>query len=211
MTRRPIRTRSTIWPVRRSIDRRWNECGRRTPRWMDETIDLGLVPEADLRERTGTSTCYEIARASNNPFPLGRIREAALAAQGGAAARPQMLKFLKDEDPAVRYWSLIGLSGLKSEASDVEPALRQALSDASGSVRVAAAAALGKQDRHAAGLPTLVECLVDKNDWVRHAAMQAMDDYGPRAARARPEVEKALQDNNEYVVRIANHFLAQQD
>jgi uncharacterized sulfatase len=179
-------------------------------RWMDETVDLGLVPEADLRERTGRSTCYEIARAANNPFPLKRIREAARAAQGGAAAKPQMLKLLSDEDPAVRYWALVGLGGLKTEAADAESVLRQALSDSSGAVRVAAAAALGKQERHAVGLPVLVECLSDKNDWVRHAAMQALDDYGPRAASVRPQVEQATKDTNQYVGRIAEHFLAQQ-
>ena len=180
-------------------------------RWMDETIDLGLVPESDLRERTGRATCYEIARASNNPFPLARIREAALAAQGGVAAKPELLRHLKDPDPAVRYWALVGLGVLKTQAADSAPVIQQALADSSGAVRVAAAAALGKQDRHAAGLPVLVECLADKNDWVRHAAMQALDDYGPHAASARPQVEKALQDSNDYVVRIAQHFLAQRE
>jgi HEAT repeat protein len=86
--------------------------------------------------------------------------------------------------------------------------LELAKSDSSGAVRVAAAAVLEKLDRHADGLPVLIECLANKNDWVRHAAMQALDDYGTHAATARPQVEKALQDSNEYVVRIAQHFLA---
>jgi HEAT repeat protein len=105
---------------------------------------------------------------------------------------------------------LVGLGTLKTQAADAEPAIRQALADSSGAVRVAAAAALGKQDRHAAGLPVLIECLADTNDWVRHAAMQALDDYGPHAANARPQVQKALEDTNQYVGRIAQHFLEQQ-
>jgi uncharacterized sulfatase len=180
-------------------------------KWMDETIDLGLVPESHLRELTRSKTCYEIVRESGNPFPLARIREAALAAQGGAAAKGQLLRLLSDEDPAVRYWALVGLGTLKSEGADAEPAIRQALSDSSPTVRVAAGAALGKQDRHAPGLPVLVECLSDKNDWVRHAAMQALDDYGPHAASARPQIEAALKDTNDYVARIAQHFLAQRE
>lgn len=180
-------------------------------RWMDETLDLGLAPEADLRERTGKSTCYELARSPNNPFPLARIREAAVTAQGGLADKPRMLKLLKDEDPAVRYWALIGLASLKQNAADAQDAIRAALADSSGTVRVAAAAALGQQGQFAAGLPVLMACLADKNDWVRHAAMQALDDYGPQAASARPQVEKALKDSNQYVGRIAEHFLAQQN
>ncbi len=178
-------------------------------KWMDDTLDLGLVPESELRERTAENTCYELARSPQNPFPLARLRDAAITAQGGVAGKPQMLRLLKDEDPGVRYWGLVGLSKLKTQAADAAPAIQQSLADSSGAVRVAAAAALGRQNAHAAGLPVLVECLADKNAWVRHAAMQALDDYGRHAQTARPQVEQALKDSNEYVVRIAQHFLAQ--
>lgn len=174
-------------------------------RWMDQTLDLGLIPESDLRERTGRSTCYEIVRAANNPFPLARIRDAAVTAQGGDSAKSQMIELLKDKDPAVRYWALVGLGNLKTESDKVSSLLK----DSSGAVRVAAAAALGKHGRHSDGLSTLIECLSDKNDWVRHTAMQALDDYGTKAATAKPQVEASLKDSNEYVVRIAQHFLAE--
>jgi hypothetical protein len=69
-------------------------------------------------------------------------------------------------------------------------------------VRIAAAAKL----RH---VPTLIAELSGSNPWTRHHAALALDDLGPAASPARAALQAALQDSNEYVVRVATHALAQ--
>src|SRR5438067_12382559 len=82
-------------------------------RWEGEIIDLGFLPEADLRTRFGKGSPYDAVRADSNRYPLARIRDAAdTANRRDPAQLAKLSKLLKDADPAVRYWAAVGLGSL---------------------------------------------------------------------------------------------------
>jgi HEAT repeat protein len=74
-------------------------------------------------------------------------------------------------------------------------------------VRVAAADGLRRLGKTDAALPVLVAALTDDNPWVRHEAALALDEMGPKAAPAKEALQKALDDKNDYVVRVVRHVL----
>lgn len=196
----------------------------RLEQWRDETLDLGLIPEPDLHARCGALPPYVVARRSETAFPLKQIRRVAGLGQDGWLAVPTLANQMRDTDPAVRYWAIVvAAQVLKTErpATDVlikkldaaerskldavtprslfEPLLK----DDSPTVRVAAAQSLLQFGDDAASLALLIRELAGPHEWVRHHAALALVDLGPRAASARPALEGALKDQNEYVRRLA--------
>jgi N-sulfoglucosamine sulfohydrolase len=176
--------------------------------WMKEIIDLGLLPESDLRTRFGGKPEYEAVRADPKSYPFDRIAEAAdLANRMDPAVRPQLVELLKDTDPAARYWAAVGLGALGKEGRPSAEALRAALADASPTVRVAAADALYRIEEHEAAVPVLIKGVQDDNEWVRLYAANVLDRLGDRARPAAEALRKAREDKNPYVVRVAEHAL----
>jgi uncharacterized sulfatase len=176
-------------------------------KWMEDTLDLALVPEPELRARSRGSNPYELVRRADNTIPLKRLREAAVTAQQGEAALSKIADLLKHDDAAVRYWGCIGLASQPKATSASEAALAAALSDASGTVRVAAADALVRLDRPDKALSVLVAGLSDDNEWVRLAAMHGLDRLEDKARPALAEIKRATSDSNGYVGRVAEHAL----
>lgn len=163
------------------------ECSR----WMVDTGDLGLLPEHEMLLRAEGSTPYEIATdASKNP--LRNLIAAADAANRMDPSRmDEILKSLEHEDAAVRYWGVVGLVALGDGAKPAEAAVRRALTDASPSVRVAAAEVIGNLGDHRAALPILVESLKSDAPLVRLAAINVLDRFGPEAQPTLPAIRAA--------------------
>ena len=107
---------------------------------------------------------------------------------------PKLVKALKADDSAVRYWAAMGLQmrGEKIVAKHRD-ALHSALNDKADSVRIAAAEALGVHGNDAdvkAALPVLVK-LADprKNDvHVCLAALNALDEMGTKVTPVLDEI-----------------------
>ena len=108
--------------------------------WMRETLDLGLLPESELRARYAGQAEYEAVRRDPSSYPFDRIAAAAdLANERAAANVPKLLALLKDDDAAVRYWAATGLGALGPESASSIETIQMATGDASPTVRVAAA------------------------------------------------------------------------
>ena len=178
--------------------------------YMIQIVDLGLLPEADLRTRFGDRAPHEVVRQDPNIYPFERIAKVAdLAAQRNVNAIPQLVEHLKDQDAAVRYWAAIGLAGLAKQASDASEALRQQLNDSAPAARLAAADALCWMGHYDAAYETLVAGLQDENEWARLYAANILDRIDLHAREALPELQKAQQDSNNYVQRVAEHAVRQ--
>jgi uncharacterized sulfatase len=178
--------------------------------WQEEIIDLGLLPEADLRTRFGDEAPYAAVRRDPGVYPLRRIADAAdLANRRDPAALPRLIALLGDRDAAVRYWGAIGLGSLgdKADRESAVKAATAALDDPAPWVRVASADALCRLGRPEKALPTLVEALKDRNEWARLQAINVLDRIDDEARPALPALKAALEDSNEYVVRVAEHAL----
>ncbi|MFB3828470.1 MAG: sulfatase-like hydrolase/transferase [Bryobacteraceae bacterium] len=155
--------------------------------WMDRIGDVGLIPEPELVEgerRYGTR--YAILRQPGREGLGAKLRAAVAAGERGDAAA--LTPLLKDREPALRYWAAIGLGNAgKTEA------LRPLLKDGSAVVRIAAAR--GLKDTAA-----LAAELKHKDEWTRLEAAIALDEM-----RAGALLKPALEDENNYVQRVANH------
>jgi uncharacterized sulfatase len=178
-------------------------------KWVIETRDLGLLPEPEIvhrEQRLGNR--YAILRQADDETLVERLRDAASTALGGAEVLPQLVKTLSDRDAAVRYWAAIGLGNQGRAAEPAAEALLAALQDPSPSVRIAAARALCRLDRHDRALPVLIEELSSPREWVRLSAAIELDQLGDKAQPATAALQQALKDKqNKYVVRVANHAL----
>lgn len=180
-------------------------------RWMEEIIDLGLLPEPDLRTRFGAEPQYTAVRRNPEAYPFRRIAEAAdLANARDASHLPALRERLQqDADPAVRFWAAVGIGALGPEAgAKALEDLRTALADPSTTVRVASADALCRLEQEEAALPTLIEALKDENEWVRLMAINVLDRIGEHARPALDLLEQAQKDPNNYVTRVAEHAVA---
>jgi uncharacterized sulfatase len=178
-------------------------------RWQESILDLGFLPEPDLRTRFGDEAPYAAVRRDATRYPFAAIRAVAeRAANDDAAAVPGLVEDLAHPDPAARSWAAIGLGGRGGPAGNAAPALTRASeTDPAAWVRVAAAEALTRidpRDDRAVGL--LMSALDDPNPWVRHAAANALDRIDPPAAAT--ALRRHLEDENEYVVRVARKALS---
>ncbi len=177
-------------------------------RWMTEIVDLGLLPEPDLRTRFGDEPQYAAVRRDPSLYPFERIAAAAdLANRRDPSSAPALADLLTDSDPAVRYWGAVGLGALGDAASATVGSLNTALNDESPTVRVAAADALCRMNRVGEALPTLTGSMKDENEWVRLMAINVLDRIDEAARPAYEVLDHAREDKNGYVVRVAEHAL----
>jgi uncharacterized sulfatase len=183
-------------------------------RWQVEIIDLGFLPEAELRSRFGMESPYDAVRSDPSRYPLERLREAADDAnelQIGRAVK--LTSLVNDVDPAVRYWGVVGQAWPGERVRPQAPrspfiaSLKAKLTDGAAIVRVAAADGLCMLGQRDAARPVLLEAMADANEWIRLQAADALDRADDRDESVRAAMQKAVKDSNQYVVRIAQHYL----
>ena len=111
--------------------------------WMSRIVDVGFLPEADLRSRFGDAAPYDAVRSGEHSYPFEVLQAAADLANARDVKHLDGLRaLLKHQDAAARYWGATGLLALGQQARPAAPELRGVLGDASGDVRVTAAEAL---------------------------------------------------------------------
>jgi uncharacterized sulfatase len=169
--------------------------------------DLGLLPEAELYRRAGEKAPYTLVE--NREFRLDPMRAMADIFQLPAAGR-----LARTEDPAIQWWIVAGQrydrgeANLETRKREVQTALRSL----NPSLRIIGAEVLlalsPSAEEKMRVLAVLREGLKDANPWIRHAAAEGLDALGKDAALARDDLKKALDDKNEYVVRVVKHALA---
>jgi uncharacterized sulfatase len=162
-------------------------------KWMQDIQDVGLIPEPELvagEARYGSR--WAISR--KNPGLLPKLRNAVEA--GERRDEAALVNCLKDPHPAVRWWGAIGLGNAHA---GTEP-LRVALKDPAAVVRSAAARGLGDTAALAAELK-------GTDQYVRLQSAIALDEMGARAKPAAEALRAAVDDENQYVGRVATHAL----
>jgi uncharacterized sulfatase len=180
-----------------------------------ETRDVGFLPEAEMHRLSQAEglTPYELGQ-SDRRYPLARLLEiAALASSAGGQPGPvdphpartltTLREALSDPHSGVRWWGAKGLRLRGGAAVGAAlPELRRALDDASPSVRIAAAEALGRHgpDPDAERATRLLVSLAQGSSapessgpdgrrrlpdqqayWTALEALQAIEDISPRA------------------------------
>ncbi len=170
--------------------------------WSDDTKDTGLIPETILREweSQADKAIYHIMREQE--VPVSEIRNTAI----GQNTEESLVQSLAHSNSAVRYWAAIQLGNQTSINAAVQPLVAQ-LKDSIPIVRIAAARAISKLTDKKSGISTLEDALQHPDEWVRLAGAQVLDELGEGARAAIPALEAVMEDQNKYVVRVANHAL----
>lgn len=133
------------------------------------------------------------------------IGEMALAGQPGA--KLALFAALEHADGAVRYWAAVATAQLEQPGDAGSAALHRLLSDEVPENRVQAAVALIRADDEPEALATLRNLLIHPNRGVRLHAVHAADALGERAKALADTLRQALDDDFDYVQRVARHAL----
>lgn len=130
-----------------------------------------------------------------------------MAVAGTDGAVEALFGAMGHADGSVRYWAAAAAVHLAQPHAPVRQRMRAALEDPVPEVRVQAALALvgspGEQEAFAA----LGKLLTHSNRGVRLHAAHALDSLGKRAAPLTEELRRALEDDFDYVQRVARHAL----
>jgi len=177
--------------------------------WMLAVRDVGLLPEPQIHSRSAGHPPYDMAHDPER-YPMARIMAAAELASSLEPATRELVDGLADRDPAVRWWSALGLV-MRGEAAvrECRAPLRAALEDDDACVRIAAAEALGRfgdEEDVRTVMPLLVQ-LADASvhgPYVALMALNAIDRIGEAARpwldaiRALPEEDPTLDNRVQY-------------
>ncbi|MGE5295826.1 MAG: HEAT repeat domain-containing protein, partial [Solirubrobacterales bacterium] len=158
--------------------------------WMLETMDTGLLPEAEMHIRAAGSAPYDMVR---NPakFSPSTVLDVAELVGSDTRLLPAMVDSLSDSDSAVRYWAAIYFAALGEEAAPAADALKKLLDDPSPDVRFAAADALRGLGQYKEALPVLAQGLLDSRESVVLHAARTLQQFGDKAAPVVEEMEQA--------------------
>ena len=133
------------------------------------------------------------------------IGEMAIADRTGS--RDALVSALAHGDGAVRYWSTVALAEIEEAASLAQAQLATLLEDSVPEVRVQAAVASIRSGQPDRALATLETLLKHRNRGVRLQAVHAADSVGESARPIAKALHKAVEDDFDYVQRVARHAL----
>jgi hypothetical protein len=182
---------------------------KRLQTWIVETIDLGFLPEADLRTRFGETAPYAAVRK-----PIGQsyslpeiLRTAELASSREPSVERALRNRIGDADPAVRFWAVVGLGVVPGGSDDRKTMLRQTVTQPGEApiVRAAGAESLCRLGEYETAIPVLAELMGNDNEWVRLYAAGVLDRQGLEASGASAAIQKGENDSNDYVKRVCHH------
>lgn len=176
-------------------------------RWVQETRDLGFLPEAEVWARLEGSTPWALGGDAAR-YPQQRLLEtAALVGRHDAVA--QQIERLADPDAGVRYWAAVGLRAAGQDAEPARGALRKGLGDVSPSVRIEAAGALAALGEPQAAIPLLASELQSPQlDNALHAA-RTLQLLGAAARPALPAMKSVLKAAREHESRAPQYLFLQ--
>ena len=199
--------------------------------WMNETGDLGSIPEAEIHRRCGSRSPYDLQLELKLTVDLKRDTLAALLASYVTLENTQREKIeqgiknaFQDDESVIRYWACTW--ALINKADGVKMThdeLLSSLSDESVSVRIVAAEALGRYGSDSdlqLALPVLLKAanLNNSDVYTSVAALNAIDYLDEKAASIRDKIaslplenEKSLPRIKSYVPRLVEKILADLD
>jgi len=172
--------------------------------WSAGIYDAGLIPETILRrwEEQFALPIYNVLRTMD--LPMEEIQQVAMAND------PKILKKgLNHPNEAVRFWAAYNLGNEEKNTGYQQtlPFLGELLQDPVPVVRLAAARAICKMSSPDRAMKTITDELKNEDEWVRLYAALVLDELGETSRPVMENLEGVMDDQNKYVVRVANHAL----
>ncbi len=187
--------------------------------WMVQTLDLGLLPEAEMHRAAEGAPPRSYANRHKDEFArLASVAFDAMDVDNGLSVK-ELAKLSKDGRPGIRYWAVRGLAIRPSDNGIRDASLLRSHSSGLPSISIAASDGLLTSDRESArreGVDRLVELanvenaghfaaiealnVLDMNAELDHGAKQAINDL-PR------QVNKPPARVGKYVGKLIDHAL----
>lgn len=197
-----------------TLSRLSKECDR----WQLDMRDAHLIPEIilDEEEQTAGSRWAILHNGDAGLERTKRLLELAKRANSVdlndtsavQAAAGQFILATDDDDPAIRWWGVTGLTNIATASEEAKAKIASAAADKSPSVSIAGARGLHKISSTALAVTTLREHLKSASEFVRHAALIELDEIGAAAAEAKAEVESLRKaSKNANIRNVADHLL----
>jgi uncharacterized sulfatase len=174
--------------------------------WMEKVLDVGLIPEAILRdwEKSKNKPIYQILREDSKFYND-------LLVMSSSDEEKVLLNGLNNPNEAVRYRAAIGLYNMDRKISDATISLLQEklIEDEIINVSIGAARALLKNGFQTDRLiAKLAEGLDANNEWTRLQSALVIDDFTFAVRNLENKSKEMIKnDTNKYVVRVLNHAL----
>lgn len=172
-------------------------------RWMIEIKDTGLMPEGEMSTKNTEAPSFAYTRSG--AYDIEQIKYAAdVATLRDESKLDEIIGFLSDENPTVRYWGANGCLILKDKAAPATEALKAVLDDESVDVRISAAEALCHLGESQIAIPVFIDALNSENQMVRVHAMNSLEIVGGDVAKsAIPKVREVIagREGRDYDIR----------
>jgi len=166
------------------------------------TRDLGLMPEPMMAaiDAAAETTIYDFGQ-SEADYPLARIYEmASLASDRAPVNLPAFGAALRDDNPIIRYWGMVGLRGLGNSVEVPQAWIERALGDPAPSVRIQAAIYLGRSGQRERALALLLQESLSAGGDVHSAwaldAIKLLDAPQALAALSEEQIETLKQQGD---------------
>lgn len=180
-----------------------------TNRWMLDIHDTGLMPEGELSTRNQIQPSYNYV--NSKAYAVEEIMHAAnVASMRNKNNLDEIIGFMHDENPTIRYWGATGCLILEKEAVAAINDLKELLKDEHPDVRITAAEALCNLGESSLATPILIEALKEENLMVRVHAINSLEIIGGDVAIAAiPGVKQVLGDRKgrAYDIRAAKRLI----
>jgi len=178
--------------------------------WMIANNDLSLIPEPLMKNHVRGQSPMVLFQ-DKETFPIERILSTIDKKGRGEIYLDELIKGLSDPSPAVRYWSVKGISILKEKAIPAHESLQNLLNDDYHVVQLAAAEALCKTGNNCNDAVNILgEALLEDDIVTRlHAAMSILDlnniphDIKDKINESKEKKPKIIPDGN-YITYLKN-------
>ncbi|HPF50178.1 MAG TPA: sulfatase-like hydrolase/transferase [Draconibacterium sp.] len=159
--------------------------------WRKKTKDVGVIPELEYNTLAGDTPLYDYVRSAKCDYE--KLRKASdLAVLGSVKDIDTYIKYLQDENSAIRYWGATGILVHKDQAKSAVPALKKAVNETSVQTAVLEAEALAQLGEKEIAQQVYLHILNDdKSELLDRAfVLNSIDAIDFRE----PEVEKWIKD-----------------
>jgi N-sulfoglucosamine sulfohydrolase len=159
-------------------------------KWIRDSRDVGLLPEAEMMIRSKGSSPYLMASSSER-YHIDDILEAANLCGNPGITLAEILPSLDHSDPGVRYWAALSIQAEGENGRSAIDALRKSMKDESPSVAIASAELLCQYGLCDEALPVLGRYLGDEeNPTVVLQAAISIRKLGEKALPIIPLIEQ---------------------
>lgn len=178
-------------------------------RWMSEIRDTGLMPEGDMSTRNASQPSFDYVHSE--AYAIKKINYAAdVATKRDKGKLDEIISFMHDDNPTVRYWGATGCLILGADAAEAGNELKALLKDNNPDVRITAAEALCNLGESGLAGPVLIDALNEENLMVRVHAMNSLEIIGGDVAKKSiPTVKKVLgtREGRDYDIRAGKRLI----